>query len=39
VLFETSFMNNIQDFSWMINPQNQMDLAGSIANAILEYFR
>jgi N-acetylmuramoyl-L-alanine amidase len=39
VLFETSFMNNIQDFAWMINPQNQMDLARGIAEAVLEYFR
>ena len=39
VLFEVSFMNNIQDFAWMINPQNQADLAQGIADAILDYFR
>ena len=39
VLFEVSFMNNIQDFAWMINPQNQADLAQGIADAVLEYFR
>jgi N-acetylmuramoyl-L-alanine amidase len=38
VLFEISFMNNIQDFAWMINSQNQADLAQSIADAILDYF-
>ncbi|MDR2166485.1 MAG: N-acetylmuramoyl-L-alanine amidase [Clostridiales bacterium] len=38
VLFETSFMNNIHDFAWMINPQNQRDLARGIADAILEYY-
>ncbi|MDR2183253.1 MAG: N-acetylmuramoyl-L-alanine amidase [Clostridiales bacterium] len=39
VLFEISFMNNIQDFAWMINPQNQAALAQGIADAILDYFR
>jgi len=39
VLFEVSFMNNIQDFAWMIDPQNQTDLAQGIADAILDYFR
>ena len=38
VLFEVSFMNNIQDFSWMINPQNQANLARGIVEAILDYF-
>ena len=39
VLFETSFMNNIQDFSWMLNPQEQNRLADLTVRAILDYFR
>ena len=38
VLFEVSFMNNIQDFAWMIDPQNQAYLARGIVDAILDYF-
>ena len=39
VLVEISFMNNIQDFAWMINPKHQNELAWGIVNAILGYYR
>jgi len=39
VLIEISFMNNIQDFAWMINPKHQNELAWGIVNAILSYYR
>ena len=38
VLVEASFMNNIQDFAWMINPRYQNELADRTAMAILSYF-
>jgi len=38
VIVEISFMNNIQDFAWMINPHNQNELAWGIVNAILGYY-
>jgi len=39
VLVEISFMNNIQDFAWMINPKHQSELAWGIVNTILSYYR
>jgi N-acetylmuramoyl-L-alanine amidase len=39
ILLELSFMNNIQDFAWMINPRNQEDMAWGIVNALLGYYR
>ncbi|MCL2572425.1 MAG: family 10 glycosylhydrolase [Defluviitaleaceae bacterium] len=39
VIVEISFMNNIQDFAWMINPHHQNELAWGMVNAILGYFR
>ncbi|MCL2873462.1 MAG: family 10 glycosylhydrolase [Defluviitaleaceae bacterium] len=39
VLFEVSFMNNIEDFAWMINPRYQNELADRAAQAIVNYFR
>ncbi|MCL2664734.1 MAG: family 10 glycosylhydrolase [Defluviitaleaceae bacterium] len=39
VIIETSFMCNIQDFSWMINPREQDRLCDAIAEAIVAYFR
>jgi len=39
VLVEISFMNNIQDFAWMINPVHQNELAWGMVNAILGYYR
>jgi len=39
VIVEISFMNNIQDFAWMINPEHQNELAWGMVNAILGYFR
>lgn len=38
ILLEASFTNNIQDFSWMINPQAQVDYAWGIVNALLRYY-
>ena len=38
VLVEASFMNNIQDFAWMITPRYQNELADRTALAILSYF-
>jgi len=38
VLFEISFMNNINDFAWMICPRNQEVFAARTVRAILEYF-
>jgi N-acetylmuramoyl-L-alanine amidase len=38
VIIESSFINNIHDFSWLINPVNQEALAAAIAEAVLEYF-
>ena len=39
VIVEISFMNNIQDFAWMICPLNQNELAWGMVNAILGYFQ
>ncbi|MCL2406893.1 MAG: family 10 glycosylhydrolase [Defluviitaleaceae bacterium] len=38
LLIESSFTNNIHDFSWLINPENQERVADAIVTAILEYF-
>ena len=39
VLFEISFMNNINDFAWMICPHNQEEFVSRTVEAILGYFR
>jgi len=39
VIVEISFMNNIQDFAWMICPHNQSEFAWGMVNAILGYFQ
>ena len=39
VIVEISFMNNIQDFAWMICPLNQSRLAWGMVNAILGYYQ
>ncbi|MCL2528399.1 MAG: family 10 glycosylhydrolase, partial [Defluviitaleaceae bacterium] len=39
VIVEISFMNNIHDFAWMINPVHQNELAWGMVNAILGYYR
>jgi N-acetylmuramoyl-L-alanine amidase len=38
ILLEASFTNNIQDFSWMINPRRQVDYAWGVVNALLRYY-
>ena len=38
VIVEASFMNNINDFAWMLNPENQQALADGLASAILSYY-
>lgn len=38
ILLEASFTNNINDFSWMINPRRQVDYAWGIVNALLKYY-
>ncbi|MCL2566459.1 MAG: N-acetylmuramoyl-L-alanine amidase [Defluviitaleaceae bacterium] len=38
VIVETSFMNNIQDFAWMIREDNQRILAERLVRAILSYY-
>jgi len=38
VIVEASFMNNIHDFAWMINAENQQILAEGIVNSILSYY-
>lgn len=38
IIVEASFMNNIHDFAWMINYENQQILAGGIVRAILSYY-
>jgi N-acetylmuramoyl-L-alanine amidase len=38
VLVESSFMCNIQDFAWLINPARQDELADKTAMAILSYY-
>jgi N-acetylmuramoyl-L-alanine amidase len=39
LIVEASFMNNIQDFSWLVNSARQDELAWGIVNAILAYYR
>lgn len=39
VIIETSFMCNIQDFSWLVSERNQNALADAIATAVLDYYR
>ena len=39
ILLETSFMSNIDDFAWMINPTYQAKLADETVAAIIAYFR
>jgi uncharacterized lipoprotein YddW (UPF0748 family)/N-acetylmuramoyl-L-alanine amidase len=39
VLLEASFMVNIDDFVWLIDPVQQARLADATADAILDYFR
>ena len=39
VIVEISFMNNIQDFAWMICPENQSKLVWGMVNTILGYYR
>ena len=38
-LVELSFMNNVHDYAWMLNPRNQAIMADGITDAVLEYFR
>ena len=38
VLFESSFIVNIDDFVWLIDPVEQNRMADASVNAILEYF-
>jgi len=38
ILLEASFMNNIQDFAWMINERHQIDYVWGIVNALLRYY-
>ena len=38
VIVEISFMNNIQDFAWMICPANQSKFVWGMVNAILGYY-
>ena len=38
VIVEASFMNNIHDFAWMINEDNQQILVDGIINAVLSYY-
>jgi N-acetylmuramoyl-L-alanine amidase len=39
ILLEASFMVNIDDFAWLIDPVQQARLADATADAILDYFR
>ena len=39
ILLETSFMSNIEDFAWMIDPANQERLADDTVAALIAYFR
>jgi len=39
ILLEASFMNNIHDFAWMINPARQEEYARAVVNALLAYYR
>ena len=38
VIVEASFMNNIHDFAWMINPANRRMLANGLVSSILSYY-
>ena len=38
ILLETSFMSNIDDFAWMIDPSNQEKLADETVAALVNYF-
>jgi len=38
LILEASFTNNIQDFSWLINPRRQSDYVWAIVNALLVYY-
>ncbi|MCL2218164.1 MAG: N-acetylmuramoyl-L-alanine amidase, partial [Defluviitaleaceae bacterium] len=38
ILLEASFMNNIQDFAWLINERRQVDYVWGIVNALLRYY-
>jgi N-acetylmuramoyl-L-alanine amidase len=39
VIIEASFMNNIHDFSWLINDAKQNEFAAALSNAIMNYYR
>lgn len=39
IIIETSFVNNIWDFSWLVNEACQDKLAEDIANAIVNYYK
>jgi len=38
VLLEASFMPNIEDFAWMINPAHQEEMADTTVIALISYF-
>ena len=38
LLFEASFMSNIDDFAWMIDPVNQARMADATVTALIAYF-
>ena len=38
VIVEASFMNNIHDFAWMINAENQQLLVEGLVSSILSYY-
>jgi uncharacterized lipoprotein YddW (UPF0748 family)/N-acetylmuramoyl-L-alanine amidase len=39
VIMETSFICNVEDFAWMVNPARQDELAWAVVNAVLAYYR
>jgi len=39
ILLEASFINNINDFSWLINARRQEEYARAIVNTLLAYYR
>ena len=39
ILLEASFINNIHDFSWLINPRRQEEYARAVINTLLAYYR
>ncbi len=39
IIIEASFMGNVQDFSWLVNPAKQDELAWGVVNAVLAYYR